>query len=140
VKDGLIENPLRCSFDLNTLACPSATSATNQTCLSPKQIQSLKAIYAGPRNSRTKAKIYPGFEFGSERELMLQETYLYLDFAAPLLQNLVFHNLSYDVDTFNFDKDVARVNSMASPLIDGIAPDLDAFRMRGGRMIVTQGK
>lgn len=71
---------------------------------------------------------------------MLQETSLYLAYAAPLLQNLVFHNLSYEVDSFDFDKDVARVDSLASPLIDEIASDLDAFRLRGGKMIVTQGK
>ncbi|KAJ5408027.1 hypothetical protein N7509_001910 [Penicillium cosmopolitanum] len=141
VKDGLIENPLLCHFDLDTLARSSATTVAshNQTCLSPKQIQSLKSIYAGPRNPRTGAIIYPGFEFGSERELMLQETSLYLAYAAPLLQNLVFHNLSYEVDTFDFDKDVAKVNSLASPLIDEISSDLDAFRLRGGKMIVTQG-
>lgn len=71
---------------------------------------------------------------------MLQETNLYLAYAAPLLQNLVFHNLSYAVNSFDFDKDVARVNNLASPLIDEIASDFDAFRLRGGKMIVTQGK
>ncbi|KAJ5112429.1 hypothetical protein N7532_000474 [Penicillium argentinense] len=141
VRDGLIENPLRCRFDVNTLVCSSQTAASkqNQACLSPKQLEALKAFYAGPQNPRTHAKIYPGFSLGSEREWLMQETSLYLDYAAPLLQNLVYHNLSYDIDTFDFDRDVAKVNFAAGPFIDETSVDLTSFRQRGGKMIVTQG-
>lgn len=142
VRDGLIENPLLCQFDVNTLACPPLADLDNhnQTCLSPEQIMSLKLIYNGPKNLRTGAALYPGFEFGSERELLLQETSLYLEYAAPLLQNLVFHDVSYDVETFDFDKDVTKVKNAASSLIDEIAHNFDDFQSRGGKMIVTQGK
>lgn len=71
---------------------------------------------------------------------MAQEALLYKEFAAPLLQNLVFHNLSYDIDTFNYERDVARVDGVASPLIDEIGVDLSTFQRRGGKMVVTQGK
>jgi hypothetical protein len=142
VKDGLIENPLRCNFDIDSLACSSEvnTSMTNRTCLNPVQLESLKAIYAGPMDTTTNRTIYPGFSLGSERELLAQETSLYEAFAAPVLQNLVFHNLSYDIDTFSFGLDVAKVDEVAGPLIDEIGVDLSAFRRHGGKMIVTQGK
>ncbi|KAJ5242905.1 uncharacterized protein N7469_001232 [Penicillium citrinum] len=141
VKDGLIENPLNCHFDIETLACSATANldGNNRTCLSSKRMQSLKAIYYGPRNPRTGTPIYPGFKFGSERELMLQETSLYVQYAAPLLQNLVFNNLSYDIESFDFDGDVAKVNKAASHLIDSVGYDLGAFRSHGGKMIVSQG-
>ncbi|GFF58716.1 uncharacterized protein XCC2094 [Aspergillus udagawae] len=141
VKDGLIENPLGCNFDIDSLAClrEVSTSMTNRTCLNPVQLESLKAIYAGPMDTTTNTTIYPGFSLGSERELLAQETSLYEAFAAPVLQNLVFHNLSYDIDTFSFGLDVAKVDEVAGPLIDEIGVDLSAFRRHGGKMIVTQG-
>lgn len=70
---------------------------------------------------------------------MLQETSLYINYTTPILQNLVLHNLSYDVDTFDFGQDVAKVDTVASPLIDEIGTDLSAFQKHGGKMIVTQG-
>lgn len=71
---------------------------------------------------------------------MMQETSLYVNYTTPILQNLVFHNLSYNVDTFDFGQDVAKVNNVASPPIDEIGIDLSAFRKHGGKMIVTQGE
>lgn len=91
-------------------------------------------------DTRTNTYVYPGFSLGSERELLVQETSLYKEYAAPLLQNLVFNNLSYDIDTFNYEQDVARVDAVASSLIDEIGVDLSAFQRRGGKMVVTQGK
>lgn len=88
----------------------------------------------------TNTTVYPGFSLGSESELLLQETWLYKAYAAPLLQNLIFHNLSYDIDTFSFERDVAQVDATAGPLIDEIGADLSAFQRRGGKMVVTQGK
>ncbi|GLI78677.1 hypothetical protein PoHVEF18_006998 [Penicillium ochrochloron] len=90
-------------------------------------------------DKRTNTTVYPGFSLGSERELLAQETSLYKAYAAPLLQNLIFHNLSYDIDTFSFERDVAQVDAIAGPLIDEIGVDLSAFQRRGGKMVVTQG-
>lgn len=142
VKDGLIENPLQCQFDLKSLKCPDEADAptANSTCLSAAQFHALSAFYAGPRDPKTNQTTYPGFSFGSEREWMMQETSLYIAYTTPILQNLVFRNLSYDVNTFDFGQDVAKVNAVASPLIDEIGVDLSAFQRHGGKMIVTQGK
>lgn len=71
---------------------------------------------------------------------MFQESALYLQYGVPILQNLVFDNLSYDYTTFNWGSDVDMVDKKASPYIDHISPDLETFRMHGGKMLVTQGK
>jgi hypothetical protein len=142
VVDGLIENPLNCPFNIRSLACPdsSKTSRSNVTCLTQPQIKAIKAIYAGPTDSRNGDVIYPGYTLGSEKEWLLQETSLYLNYSTPILQNLVFNNVSFDVSQFDFGADVDKVDAIASPLIDGISTDLSAFRKRGGKMIVTQGE
>ncbi|OKO95582.1 hypothetical protein PENSUB_11094 [Penicillium subrubescens] len=136
---GLLETgtPISCFPSYGTGNMQSSSKGYD-TCLGPKQLEALKAIYAGPMDKRTNTTVYPGFSLGSERELLAQETLLYKAYAAPLLQNLIFHNLSYDIDTFSFERDVAQVDAIAGPLIDEIGVDLGAFQRRGGKMVVTQ--
>ncbi|KAF2441549.1 tannase and feruloyl esterase [Karstenula rhodostoma CBS 690.94] len=71
VQEGLIEDPLRCNFDVDSLACGG--SSDPQRCLTPDQIEAVKEIYAGPHRADNGASLYPGFSFGSEREWLLQE-------------------------------------------------------------------
>lgn len=143
VKDGVIENPLKCHFDITDLECQEGQDPVNLSnqpvCLSSGQLQSAKAIYGGPKDSRNSQEIYPGFDLGSENAWLAQETGLYKDYAAPILQKLVFKSNNYNVTTFNWGSDVGLVNNMASPLIDAITPDLSAFSRRGGKLITTQG-
>lgn len=139
VKDGLVENPLVCDFDINALSCNATTLVNSTQCLNEAQITAFQKIYDGPRNS-TGDSLYPGFSFGSENELLPQTSgSLSGSFTAAILQNLVFGNLSYDPNSFDWDTDVELVDQRAGTFIDEISPDLSAFRARGGKMIVTQG-
>lgn len=137
VKDGLIENPLRCDFDIATLTC--AANQNTSTCLSDLQIDAIKTIYAGPHDARTNASLYPGMGISSELGWTELLGVLAEKFSIPILQNLVMNNLSYDATTFNWASDVDLVNEKAGRFIDEVSPDLSAFRARGGKLIVTQG-
>ncbi|KFZ24642.1 hypothetical protein V502_00867 [Pseudogymnoascus sp. VKM F-4520 (FW-2644)] len=142
VKDNLIENPSKCKFDITTLQCKSgqnATSSGTTVCLTAAQVKAAQAVYAGPKNTVTGKEIYPGFALGSENAWLLQETTLYKEFSELILKEVVFNNSNYDVSTFNFGSDVAKVDSIASPLIDSINPSLSSFEARGGKLITTQG-
>ncbi len=143
VHDGLIEDPLRCHFDIKSLACngsyASTAPGTATTCLTPSQIAAVEAIYAGPVRSDNGTQLYPGFSFGSESAWLLQEGILAEAFSIPILQNLVYDNLAYNSSTFNWASNVADVDARAGSLIDEISPDLSAFRNRSGKMLVTQG-
>ncbi len=57
VKDGLIQNPAACSFKAETLLCQKGQT-TN--CLSPGQVDTLKAYFAGARDDDGNV-VYPGF-------------------------------------------------------------------------------
>ena len=144
VADGLIEDPLRCDFDINQLACNDthqrSTPTGDITCLTEAQLAAAKSIYAGPvRSDDCSKQIYPGFSLGSEIEWSLQEGPLADAFSIPILQNLVYDNLHYNSDTFNWASDVKDVNQKAGQLIDEIAVDLSVFRASGGKLITTQG-
>lgn len=143
VKDRVIEDPLECRFDIECLACKAGQSSTDSngqlTCLAPSKIAAAKAIYAGPKRSDTHEQLYLGFSLGSEIEWIQQEGSLANAFSIPILQNLVFNNLSYDADTFNWASDVDAVNAKAGTVIDENSPDLSAFHKSGGKLLVSQG-
>ncbi|PPJ55171.1 hypothetical protein CBER1_05445 [Cercospora berteroae] len=136
VADRLIENPLACKFDVNSLACQSSS---NSTCLTEAKIETAKATYAGPKRADTGAEVYPGFDFGSEIGWAVQQRNLSRDFSVPILKNLVFDDQSYDNATFNWASDVDIVDARAGRLIDSITPDLSAFKSRRGRLLTSQG-
>ncbi|ORY60088.1 tannase and feruloyl esterase [Pseudomassariella vexata] len=136
VEDGVIENPLICDFDIASLECSSSTNSP--TCLTQAQIAAAKKIYAGPRSATTNTSLYPGFSVGSEIEWMYQEATLADAFAVPILQNMVFDNLTYDADTFNWGTDVDALDEKVGTYIDEISPDLSAFKAAGGKMLVLQ--
>ncbi|CZR52794.1 related to feruloyl esterase B precursor [Phialocephala subalpina] len=141
VKDGLIENPLKCSFDINTMAC-NASSTNTSLCLTAPQLEAAKSIYTGPTTTTTTtngSEIYPGFSLGSESSWLQQEGSLADAFSIPILQNIVFNSLSYDFRDFDWDKDIGAVDEKVGAFIDEISPDLESFRNKGGKLLVTQG-
>jgi hypothetical protein len=138
VKDNMLENPLKCKFDITTLACTSST-ANSSTCLTASQLEAAKAIYAGPVSSINGIELYPGFSVGSEASWLIQEGPLADAFSIPILQNMVFNNISYDFLEFDWGTNVEAVDANVGRYIDEISTDLSAFKDRGGKLLVTQG-
>jgi feruloyl esterase len=66
VEDKVIGDPRTCTaeqFDPAALRCRDGQASD---CLTPAQLEAVRKIYAGPRNPRTGAQIYPGLAVGSE--------------------------------------------------------------------------
>jgi hypothetical protein len=59
-KDGVIENPLRCSFDPASLACEGPD------CLTAPQVEFARKVYAGPVSASSK-QVFTGLTPGSEQ-------------------------------------------------------------------------
>jgi feruloyl esterase len=57
LKDGLIEDPRKCSFDAATLACKPG--ADESTCLTPPQVEAVKKVHDGAKNPRTASRSSP---------------------------------------------------------------------------------
>ncbi|OLN85699.1 hypothetical protein CCHL11_08277 [Colletotrichum chlorophyti] len=136
VRDRVLENPLACAFQIDTLAC---NASRNTSCLTPAQLAAAKSIYAGPRHALTNASLYPGFDLGSESEWLPQQGRLSLSFSLPLLQNVVFDDLGYDGSSFDWAADVDALDEKVGSLIDAVGTDLTPFKDGGGKLLVTQG-
>ncbi|KAI5862958.1 feruloyl esterase [Durotheca rogersii] len=140
VEDGVLENPLLCDFDVASLECGSpGTTGNSSECLTPNQVSAARRIYSGPADARSGASLYPGFSVGSETEWMVQEGVLVEAFSIPILQNMLFDNLSYDAAQFDWGADVDALDARIGARIDAVSPDLSQLAAAGGKMIVLQG-
>jgi feruloyl esterase len=132
VKDGLIEDPRRCTFDPAVLQCQGADDAA---CLTTAQVETARLIYSAAVNPRTKREI-AGLERGSELGWGPGPVGL----AADFFRYVVFKDPAWDPRTLNFDSHVALVDSKAEhKIMDATAVDLSAFTRRGGKLILYQG-
>jgi len=149
VTDAFIKDPMRCHFDPSVLACKRADS---ESCLTPEQIEALKRIYAGPRNSRTGQQISPGYEPGAEDIAGIPgisfASYVFgpapggsLDaiFSSAFFGSFVFDNPKWKFSDLNFDKDVGTTEEKVGSALNAKNPDLTAFRAHGGKLLQYHG-
>jgi feruloyl esterase len=132
-RDGVLENPVACTFDPQVLACRQEDEAT---CLTAPQVDAVQRIYSGPRNPRTGEQIFPGLERGSELGWSPGPVGL----AADFFRFLVFKDPNWDPKALNFDSHVALVDSKDEHrILDATRTDLSAFTKRGGKLLLYQG-
>ena len=136
VKDGLIENPGRCTFDPGALQCRGPDGAA---CLTAAQVETARLIYSGAVNPKTKREITglaPGSELGwtdlgwtaSARATGLDQ-----------FRFLVFNDRNWDVQQFDFDPDIVRAEETDNNTINALDPNLKPFLDRGGKLIQYHG-
>jgi len=144
VPDGVLARPAKCAFDPKTIVCRGADSPE---CLTAPQAEALAKIYAGPR-TRDAKRIARGFPPGGETGeggwglwitgdapgRSLQAT-----FASQFGANMVFDSPDWDLRTFDFDRDVKVAEDKTGKVLNATDPDLDAFRRRGGKLVVFHG-
>jgi len=136
VKDGLLENPDRCTFDPGALAC---TGADTNGCLTPAQIDTARMIYSSPLNPKTGRPI-AGLARGSERG------WTTLGWTASAQQTglhhfryLVFGDADWTVQKFDFDADIVRAEERDAGTINALDPNLEPFIRRGGKLLHYHG-
>jgi len=134
--DGLIEDPRQCSFDPGVLQCAGADAAD---CLTAAQVDAVRKNYAGPRNPRTGALVYPGVERGGEALWTFVLPPTPGGIGLPFYRDLVFENPAWDMKTLDYDRDVAFGDAKMGPTINSTDPDLSDFRDLGGKFIMYHG-
>ena len=146
VKDGLVSNPLACHFDPAALVCKSGD---RDDCLSPAQVDTVKALYSGPKNPRTHERIFPGL-VTSGAEAMPMNWPLWVLGAAPgrsvqagfgvsYFRDVVFEQPGWDVRSMDFDRDVRVSDEKVAPIFSATSPDLRSFRAHGGKLMQYHG-
>jgi feruloyl esterase len=138
VTDGVMEDPRQCTserFNVDALLCQGGDAAD---CLTAEQIAVVKKIYAGPKNPRTNAQLYPGYPVGSEAGWPS-----YWGATEPVRADFwrlwVFENPQWNWWSFDYDRDVMFADAKVGWMVDHVNPDLSAFKARGGKAIVYHG-
>jgi len=141
LKDGLIDDPRACKVDVATLSG-----------LTDGQRATLKAIYAETKNKD--GVIYPAQPVGGEGQMggwtlwiagvnpplvaAEQAPSLRYAFGTQMFKYFVFNDPAWDYtryDLSTYKKDTA----MAATFLNATSPDLDAFKRRGGKLLMWHG-
>ena len=141
VRDGVLENPTKCTWDPGALAC---SGTDGPACLTPLQVEAVRKVYQGPVNPRTGERINSPLYRGSELEWELLLGPQPLGGVGPMIpffRDFVFkdRNWDYRARPLNYDADVALANAPGITVINAMKPDISQFVGRGGRLILANG-
>jgi len=136
LKDGIIGDPLGAKFDLAKV--PGLTD---------EQRKAIQALYDGPKNKD--GQIYPGFPIGPEGgrggwfewqvgPIPGDLVNLGFGFSTNVFKYFVFQDPDWDYSTYNLDN-WEEDTHLAGTVLDSVDPDLDAFKSRGGKLILWHG-
>ena len=152
IQDGLLDDPRKCNFDIKKLAC---SKKEKKACLTSEQLNAINKIYSGPINPRTGERI--NWSVAKGGELLPYNWNIYIRGAPPeewdvgtigedlrtntwqFFARAVKDDLSWDWRTFDFDNDVDLALNRTSLIMDAVNPNLDAFQVQGGKMILYTG-
>ena len=136
LKDGLIENPLACHFDPQSLLCKSGDAPN---CLTAPQLTALNQVLNGSKNPRTGQQLYPGYPLGTAM-LPGPVAGVNPDGSAPSTFKMLFQDANWDYHTFDFDKDTARADRLGNAAINAVDPaKLKPLFARGGKILLYHG-
>jgi feruloyl esterase len=136
VKDGIIEDPTKCSFDVATLTC---RGADRPDCLTTDQVESANAMMRPIRDPKSGAVLHPGRYYpGSELG--------WGGVAGPsppresneAMRRIVFRP-DWDYHTIRVPDDVERAVNADKRLLYGGDADLARFFNRGGKLLMYHG-
>jgi feruloyl esterase len=163
LEDGVLNNPMACDFDVTGLACEVGEAGA---CLTPAQLEAARRAYAGL--TLDGELVMPGYPVGAElgyagwtlwiagglavgevdefqRGIEPDPDYpdpetpsAQFAFGNGVMKYLVFQDPEWDYSTYDFStfkSDIAWVSST----LDATDPDLDAFRERGGKLLMYNG-
>ena len=163
ISDGILNNPLQCKFDIESLACEGAKTST---CLSERELNAAKTIYDDLYINGERA--FPGYPVGGELSpggwvrwltggtvtvdvgefqegVAAESPYpepetpnAHWAFGNGVMKYLVFHDPDWNYTSYTFDTFYSDAATAAQTL-NATDPDLDAFRARGGKLLIYTG-
>jgi feruloyl esterase len=135
VKDGIVSDPAKCSFDPAVLQCKGGDGAD---CLTARQVDSVKRAYA-PVKTKTGEVVYPGHAYGFETGWRVPQAGAPINPLFGDMPRYVAHqDANWDVTTFDLDTDLAAAVKNAG-YIEANDPNLSKFKARGGKLLFYHG-
>ena len=147
--DGLIADPRKCNFDPLKDLPKCANDEAGKDCFTMAQLQGLKKVYDGPRNSKG-AQLYPGQPLGAEAVVNGRSAWQGsiggdggggLAYGETGMRFMAFEpqrGKTWSWKQFDFDKDPPLMKAY-SQMIDATNPDLSMLKQRGGKIIHYHG-
>ena len=136
VKDGLLENPTRCSFDPKEIECKRGDGAG---CLTTAQVEAVQKIYSGPINPRTNERIWSPLFRASELDWsFFTESSSPIGIATGALR-MITKDPTFDYRTVDFDRHVALADQSEIARVNASNPDISGYVRRGGKLILSGG-
>jgi feruloyl esterase len=136
IEDGVIENPAKCTFDPQTIACQSGDAPS---CLTPPQVEAARKIYAWSIDSRAGKLLYPGLYPGSEMGWATWGGPRPLGIAYDYFRYVLFADPNWNFQSLNFGADIERAREQDGVRLDATDPNLAPFFARGGKLIQYHG-
>ena len=138
LKDGIVSTPRACRFDPAVAQCKSGDGPN---CLTPLQVETMRAIYAGPKDAKTGKSVLAGFPPGSELQLALlisgAEPF---PVATSYMKLLVFGDRpGWSFKSFDYGSDTLKARAYGAPVLDVPAEGLAPFFARGGKLLLSHG-
>jgi feruloyl esterase len=146
--DGMINDFQACDFDPASLQCTAASSSSDQQCLSDRQVDALKDIFGGARNSQGEP-LYGEFPFDTGiATAAWRGMHLGTETRPPAnaflgrdtLRMFAMTPANPDLDPllFDFDRDMPATAETAATN-DAVATLHSSFAGNGGKLIVYHG-
>jgi feruloyl esterase len=133
VRDGFLNDPRACTFDVTSLSC---TAGDADACLTAPQVETMKRAYA-PVTLPNGQKVFAGKERGSETAWgMVGGTPDTLSITA--LQ-IAHGDAAWDPRSFDLARDLPLAIEKVGYATNAIDPDLRAFKARGGKLLLYHG-
>jgi len=141
VKDGVLENPAKCKFDPQVLACKAGDGPD---CLNADQVRTARMMYSGVADyvSRLGAveavhKLFPGIEPGSEMGWNMLAGPKPMSLAVEMYKYAAF-NGKWDMKDFTV-ADIVRFEKEKGPAVDSVNPNLNPFFAHNGKLLMYHG-
>ena len=146
IRDGIITNPDKCSFDFDNL--PVCSKIQDGDCFSPDEIEAIKKLYAGLTVQGV--EVYPEYPFGSEGawwEYVVGPGSFATEYHVPTFhygsgtewyKYFVFNDPEWDYSTYDFSTFFSDTE-YSSAGYNVASTDYNAFSDRGGRIIMYHG-
>ena len=148
---GIIGDPRACTFDPASIGC--ANGADKPDCLTDDEVRVVREEYRGPHDDQGHSLFDGGEPYGSELAWAFWLVMPRADNAAPgdtysavlglnYLNNLAFWSnpgTEYTLGSVPFTTDMHLRIQQLGGIYNANSPDLQAFRARGGKLIIYHG-
>jgi feruloyl esterase len=135
--DPFLTDARQCDWDPGALACSVKPGAN---CLTDDQVKAARAIYSGPHDPVTGHLIFPGGVKGGESDAQFG-WFGNQSNAEPPFDSLfkwVF-GPTWLWQTFDFDQNMAQVDSVLASVLNANSADLSKFQAAGGKLLAYHG-